>query len=703
MFPGSERRWAMGEHERVTFADVVAASGPEREESLRALVGSMSLKEKINEMAGNSSWPKLAVMAVRYGIWTFDAGGAKRPGIPKLRFTDGPRGVCLDHSTCFPVAMARGATWDPDLQEKVASAIAREARAQGANFYGGICINVLRHPGWGRAQETFGEDPFHLGEMGVASVRGAQQHLMACAKHFACNSIEESRFYVDVRVDERTLREVYLPHFRKCVEAGVASVMSAYNRVNGEYCGQNHRLLTEILKEEWGFDGPVMSDFVWGVRDGVAAANAGMDIEMPKRWRFGRGFRRAAARGRVPGGRIDDAVIRVVRQKARFANVGEAGGYEKDLVASREHASLALEVARKSMVLLKNDGGALPFERKALWKLAVVGDIAAKANIGDRGSSRVDPPYVTTAIQGIRDRAGGVEVVYDNGSDPRFTRRALTGVDAAVVCVGLTYKEEGEFLGRMYSAGGDRECLALPAAQVELIKLAAGLVPRCAVVIQAGSAVTVQEWKEMVPAILMAWYPGMEGGRAIAEVLFGDVNPGGKLPITFPRSEGQLPPFDKRAKSADYGYYHGYRLFDKEEMDPEFAFGFGLSYTTFSFSNLRLSPDAAAPDGRVSAAVDVTNTGGRAGDETVQLYVGCPSSGLERPVRELKGFRRVSLMPGESRTVSLEIPVSELACYYPETGEWAVEEAEYEVRVGPSSRKSDLGLAATFTVRGHSQ
>lgn len=690
----------MGELETVTFADVVtASSGPEREEALRALVGRMSLKEKTNEMAGNSGWARLAVMAVRYGMWAFEAGGNKRLGIPKLRFTDGPRGVCLNHSTCFPVAIARGATWDADLQERVASAIGIEARAQGANFYGGICLNVLRHPGWGRAQETFGEDPHHIGVMGAASVTGAQKHLMACAKHFSCNSIEESRFYVDVRVDERTLREVYLPHFKKCVDAGVAAVMSAYNRVNGEYCGHNRRLLTGILKDEWGFDGPVMSDFVWGIRDGEAAAAAGMDIEMPKRWRFGRGFMRAVKRGWVPAGRVDDAVARVLRQKARFANVGLPGGYEPEIVASPEHVALALEAARASMVLLKNDGNVLPFERKDVRKLAVVGEIAAKANIGDRGSSRVSPSYVVTAMQGIRDRSGGVEVVYDNGSDLEFTRRTLAGVDAAVVVVGLGYKDEGEHLGKIYRSGGDRERLALPDAQVKLIEATAGAVRKCAVVIQAGSAVTVREWKDRVPAILMAWYPGMQGGHAIAEALFGDINPGGKLPFTFPRSEEQLPPFDKKAKSADYGYYHGYRLFDREGMEPEFAFGFGLSYTTFSCSNLRLTEDRVAPDGVLVATVDVSNTGSRAGDEVVQLYIGCPGTIIERPVRELRAFGRVSLAPGETRAVTLEVPVGELACYCPETGEWSVEKAEYEARVGTSSRLSDLGLAANFTVR----
>ncbi len=686
--------------EQVIFSDVLAAGGEERERRIDALVARMSLREKVNEMSGNSNMLKLLVMAVRYGIWTFDSGGCKRLGIPALRFTDGPRGVCLDHSTCFPVAMARGATWDPALQERVSSAIGVEARAQGATFYGGVCINLLRHPGWGRAQETFGEDPYHLGEMGVAAVRGAQKHLMACAKHYACNSIEESRFYVDVRVDERTLREVYLPHFRKCVDAGAASVMSAYNRVNGTYCGHHPHLLTEILKDEWGFKGIVMSDFVWGVRDGQEAANAGMDMEMPRRWRFGFGFKRKVARGLVDIEKVDDAARRIIRQKARFATVGDPAGYDGKQVASRRHTELALEVARKGTVLLKNESGALPLDRDAVRKVSVVGELAALPNIGDRGSSRVSPPYVVTPVQGIRDGAGkSVEVAYDNGHDLEFTRRKVAGSDAIVVVAGFTYKEEGEYISAMLRAGGDRMDLGLPEDQVELIRAMAAETDRCVVVLEGGSAVTTDPWDREVEAIVMAWYPGMEGGTALSEILFGDVNPGGRLPITFPESVSQLPFFDKRAKSIEYGYYHGYRHFDREGLEPSYAFGHGLSYTSFAYSDLVVRPAEIGAEGVLEVSATVTNSGSMSGDDVVQLYVSCPGSSVDRPVKELKGFERVTLGPGESTTVVMDVPASELAYYDVDRGSWVVEPAGYELLVGGSSRDSDLPLRASFRVK----
>lgn len=684
-----------------TWNSVVSSSGPELERLIADVVSGMTLDEKIGQMSGSSSLAKLLVMAVRYGWRTFDSGENRRLGIPAIAFTDGPRGVCLNRSTCFPVEMARGATWDPELQGRVGNVIGIEARSQGANFYGGVCINVLRHPGWGRAQETYGEDPHHLGIMGVAMVQGVQRHLMACVKHFACNSIEESRFFVDVLIDERTLREVYLPHFRKCVDAGVASVMSAYNKVNGTYCGHNVHLLREILKEEWGFDGFVVSDFVYGVRDGRAGVTGGLDVEMPKKWRLGRGFKRAVLRGEVPVEVIDGAVRRILRQKAAFATVGENGAYGKDRVACREHTELALEVARKSVVLLKNDNGTLPFRGEGVSKIAVIGALADRENIGDRGSSRVWPPFVVTPLEGIRNRAGGsVEVEYQGGEDLSLARRAAREADAVVVVAGLTYREEGEFLSKLHPMGGDREDLGLPAGQRDLIAAVARENDRCVVVLEGGSAITMESWRDMVPAVLMAWYPGMEGGNAIAEIIFGEVNPSGKLPFAWPKSTAGLPRFDKKAKSIEYGYYHGYRLFDRTGLEPAFAFAFGLSYTQYACGNLRLGASRIGKTGKLNVEVDVTNTGEMSGEEIVQMYVGPVGSAVDRPVRELKGFARVALKPGETKTVSMELKPEDLSYYDVERGAWYVEEIEYTVYVGSSSRPEDLRLSDSFTVSG---
>ncbi|MDI7252237.1 MAG: glycoside hydrolase family 3 C-terminal domain-containing protein [Actinomycetota bacterium] len=674
------------------------AEGEERERVIRELVKGMALRRKVNQMAGRMRLWEMLVSLFRYNFRPFRAGEDRRLGIPPLRFTDGPRGVALNHSTCFPVSMARGATWDVELEERVAEAMAVEARSQGADFFGGVCINLLRHPGWGRAQETFGEDPYLLGEMGAAMVRGAQKHLMACVKHFACNSIEESRFYVDVRVDERTLREVYLPHFRRCVEEGAAAVMSAYNRVNGEYCAHNAHLLRDILKGEWGFRGLVMSDFIFGTRDTVRAARGGLDVEMPHAVFFGRRLVRAVRRGEIPESLVDEAVTRILRQKARFAGAG-TGDYGPHRVACPEHVELALEAARKGIVLLKNEGAILPLDPGKIRKLAVVGRLADLPNIGDRGSSRVRPPHVVTVLQGLRDLAGpGMEIIYRDGSDLREAVEAARSADACVAVVGLSARDEGEAMPGPVKLGGDREDLSLRPGDVRLLEEIARANPRCIVVLEGGSAVLTAGWRERVAAVLVAWYPGMEGGRAVAEVIFGLVNPSGKLPVTFPESNDQLPPFDKKARSVEYGYYHGYRLFDKKGMRPAFPFGFGLSYTTFEYRDLRLSGAEIPAEGSLTVEAEIANTGRRAGEEVVQLYVGYPASAVDRPVKELKGFARVNLEPGESKRVSFTLRAADLAYYDATAGKWVVERTDYEVYVGASSAPEDLHLRGSFRV-----
>lgn len=677
---------------------VIKAGEEERDRLVAGLVAGMSLHEKVREMAGTTNLLKQAVMLIRYNRFPFLAGGNRRLGIPPLRFTDGPRGVALGRSTCFPVSMARGASFDRDLEERVGEAMGIEARAQGSDFFGGVCINLPRHPGWGRAQETFGEDPYLLGEMGAAMVRGLQEHVMACAKHYACNSIEESRFFVDVRIGERTLREVYLPHFKRCVDEGVAAIMSAYNKVNGWYCAQNRHLLRDILKGDWGFEGPVMSDFVWGTRSTVYAALGGLDIEMPLRLYFGRRLERAVRKGRVPEAVIDEAVTRILRTKARFARVGGAAAYTRDRIACREHADIAFESARKCMVLLKNEGAILPLRREEMKRLAVIGKLADRANIGDNGSSRVRPPYVVTPLQGIRARAGSMEVTYDSGEDLSLAAAAAHDADAAVVVVGFTGRDEGESIPYV-KAGGDREDLGLREADIALIRGVAGATDRCIVVLEAGSAVLTAGWRDDVPAILMAWYPGMEGGNGLAAILFGDENPSGKLPVTFPESNAQLPHFDKKAKSIEYGYYHGYRLFDREGEEPAFPFGFGLHYSQYAYSNLRMSAREMGPDGAITVKADISNRGEMAGCEIVQMYVGYPATGMDRPPKELKGFTRVHTEPGETKTVSFELTAQSLAYYDVDAGGWKVEETEYDLFIGSSSRAADLHLEGGFRVR----
>lgn len=688
--------------DKAVWQDILECEGEERERRIAELVSRMTIREKVRQMSGNSGPIKLLVALIRYNLLTFDSGPNRRLGIPAIRFTDGPRGVALGNSTCFPVAMARGATWDRELEERVGSAMGVEARAQGADFFGGVCVNLPRHPGWGRSQETFGDDPFLLGEMGAATIRGLQKHVMACAKHFACNSIEESRFYVDVLVDERTLREIYLPHFKRCVEAGAAAVMSAYNRVNGYYCAHNTHLIRDILKGEWGFRGLVMSDFFLGTRDTVKAALGGLDIEMPNRWHFGGKLVRAVRKGQVAEEVVDEAVTRILRQKARFATEGDTAGYPPEAVACREHTELALEAARKSIVVLKNEGETLPLNRGGLSKLAVIGGLADRENLGDSGSSQVRPPYTVTPLQGIRGLSGSsVQVIHRSGEDLAAAVRAARECDAAVIVVGLTGKQEGEALPYV-KVGGDRESLRLRPDDEELIRAVGDAAGRCVVVLEGGSALVIEDWRDQVPAILMAWYPGMEGGKAIAEVLFGEVNPSGKLPVIFPRSSDQLPYFDSKARSLEYGYYHGYRLFDKRGMEPAFPFGHGLSFTKYAYDNLRLDRESLGIGASLEISAEVVNTGDRTGEEIAQLYIGCKSSRVDRPVRELKGFERVRLEPGERKTVSFRIGTEDLAYFDTGSGSWEVEETEYTFYVGSSSSDGDLQLRGTFHVSGTS-
>lgn len=681
-----------------TWRRIVESRGDEREILLRRLVESMPLRSKIRQMSGDMGLLGLLVTLVRYNYFPFPSGRDRRLGIPPFRFTDGPRGIALDRSTCFPVSIARGASWDPELEERIGEAMGIEARARGADMVGAVCINLLRHPGWGRAQETYGEDPFLLGEMGAALVRGLQKHVMACVKHYACNSIEKSRFHVDVRVDERTLREVYLPHFHRCVREGAAAVMSAYNRVNGEYCSHNTLLLRRILKGEWGFKGMVISDFFLGTRNAVKAARGGLDVEMPFRRHFGRKLLRAVRRGEVPEKLIDEAVIRILRQKARFQRPEDPSLYHPGKTACRGHRGLALEAARKSIVLLSNREGVLPLRKEDIRRLAVLGPLADKPNLGDYGSSRVRPPYAVTPLQGIREKATpATEILHVHGVDPAEARKAARRADAVVIVVGLTARQEGEYIPPA-GPGGDREDLRLRRGDEELILAAAEENERCIVVLEGGSAIVTEAWRERVPALLMAWYPGMEGGRALAEILFGEVNPGGKLPVTFPGNQDHLPPFDPRARRVEYGYFHGYRLLDKEGREAAFPFGFGLSYTTFRYSDLHLDAKNLSPGRVLTVNFRVTNTGGREGDEVAQLYISCPGREAERPPKELKGFRRLHLKAGESREVSFSLSPEDLAFFHPERGEWALEEGEYRVMAGSSSRTEDLVLTDTFTL-----
>ncbi|MHA1472676.1 MAG: glycoside hydrolase family 3 protein, partial [Promethearchaeota archaeon] len=486
----------------------------------------MTLKEKVATMSGKKFY-LLLLKDRKFGVRSYPGGGVKRLGIPPFLFTDGPRGVIIPGSTCFPVSMARGASWDISLEEKIGDIIGKEVRAHGANLFGGVCINLLRHPGWGRAQETYGEDPFHLGEFGVALVRGVQKHnVMATAKHYVANSIEHSRFKVDVQISERTLREVYLPHFKRCVEEGCATVMSAYNKVRGEYCGHNAYLLRDILKGEWEFDGFVHSDWMSGLKNTNKGILGGLDVEMPRAKYYGKKLEKAVELGKVPINLVDDSVRRILRTVLKFTTKEDSQNYTSDLIGCDEHFLLAREAAEKSMVLLKNQDKLLPLNVDEIDTLALLGPLSDKKNTGDHGSSHVRQRNIVTPLQGIKNYVGNkINIIHNEGHDIGVAQQIAQSVDSVVIIVGYTFKDEGEYIPHISKGLGDRIKLSLGEDDIKLINAVVKVNKKCVVVLVGGSAILMEEWKEKVPAILMAWYSGMEGGHALANILFGKVNP----------------------------------------------------------------------------------------------------------------------------------------------------------------------------------
>ncbi len=650
------------------------------EKRIDDLLAQMTLAEKIGLMAGSSAVD---------GVWR--TPGVSRLGIPGFGMIDGARGVGIGggNATCFPVGMARGATWDPILERQVGDVIGTETRAKGASVLLAPVLNNLRHPRWGRAQETYGEDTFHIGQMGVEFTRGVQKHVIANPKHFAANSIENTRFDVSVTMDERTLREIYLAHFEKAVQLGhAASLMSAYNKVDGQYCAENAHLLHDIVKGDWGFQGFIESDWLAGTRSTVPSATAGLDIEMPYANYYGQPLNNAVAGGQVSEATIDAAARRIVRAQLCFRLDSDPPQPDPTQVETAAHTNLTLQVARESIVLLKNDQAVLPLDRSKTHSIVVVGGLAAMANLGDHGSSWVTPSSAVAPLDGILAGAGSVSVTYQ----PTVTNTAaVTAADAVVVVAGLTFNDEGEGLITI----GDRGSLALPGDQDQVIASVAALNPRTIVVLE-GSGALLMPWMNNVAAILMAWYPGQEGGTAIADVLFGDVTPSGKLPVTFPRAEQDLPPFDNITSAVTYGYYHGYRYLDRNGVAPLFPFGFGLSYTTFQYSNLTLTPTTISSDGWVHVTADVTNTGAVAGDEVAQLYIGYPGSSVDHAINDLKGFTRVHIEPGQTETAAFDVRATDLAFWDTTISSWKIEPITYDVRVGSSSR--DLPLAGSFSV-----
>ena len=722
-----------------TFEDAAkaVAGGTAAADAARELVSQMTPEERLWCLDGDApTWAGLAFMHDEDGYHKapFVAARLERLGIPGIAFSDGPRGAVIGNATCFPVTMARGATWDPDLEERVGDAIGRELRALGANLTGAVCVNVLRHPAWGRAQETYGEDPHHVGEMGAALTRGLQRHVMACVKHLACNSMENARFSVDVEVDEVALHEVYLPHFRRIVDEGVASVMSAYNSVNGEWCAENRTLLTDVLRCEWGFDGYVISDWILGLRDAARSLNAGLDIEMPYRMVRAQHLREALDSGRAAWDDVAARVQSIVSTLLRFDPVLSKSPPEPGVVGCEEHRQLAREVAARSVVLLRNepiDAAPLLPLPSGMQRLAVIGRLAGVVNLGDGGSSDVWDLDCHTVLGGLSAGFGG-ETVYDEGNDPLRAAATASSADACVVVVGYTYRDEGEYIGsagsglagllppadepevveaftarirnlakvekperlserpKGFSVGGDRDSLRLRGDDVTLIRAVAAANPRTVVVVQAGSAVVMSEWAGSVPAIVQAWYGGCQAGPGLADVLTGSVNPSARLPFSVPVHESDLPDFDREASSFRYDRWHGWWHLARSGHRAAFPFGFGLSYTEFSIADVVVE---GGPGG-LTVAGTVHNTGRVDGADVVQVYAELPDP--DAPQR-LIGFSRVDVPAGGKERFEIRVPPARFETRDPVAHAWRPGAGRHTILVGrfagdPEAAVADVDL-----------
>ena len=793
------------------------------EQRVESLLSQMTLEEKIDYFGGYEG---------------FYIRPLKRLGLPAIKMSDGPVGVRnYGPTTAYPAGIALAATWNPSLAASFGTAIGRDARARGVHIWLGPGLNIHRSPLCGRNFEYLGEDPFLASRIVTPIIRNAQeQGILATPKHYACNNQEYCRMTHSSQVDERTLREIYLPVFGAAVMEGKAGcVMAAYNLVNGKYCTENEFLNITILKNEWGFDGVLMSD--WGAtHNAIAAANNGLDLEMPSGAFMNRtNLLPAIKEGQVSIATIDDKVRSILRVIVRAGFLDRPQEIKSIPLDDPENAKVALDIAREGIVLLKNEKNILPLDLTTIKSLAVIGPNAHPGVPAGGGSSFTDPFHSVSVLDGIKKRAGqNVQVFHDPGisdtdisaladnsifeheasdgsiqqgllaeyysnmqlsGEPaakgvtqhinfdwkeespenlpkdsfsiRFTGRIrpektgqyffaacsddgirvyLDGeliiqdwsdhsartrsakrqlesgkvyeikleyyenwglalarfgwgfapdlkdspacqiaarADVAIVCVGYSAAEESEGMDRSFD---------LPSDQAELIRAVAENNPRTIVLLNSGGSVSWEGWLDQVPALVHAWYPGQEGGTAIAEILFGDINPSGKLPVSCEKRLIDNPAhpqyFSTDGKTCQYteGIFVGYRGYDQGNIEPRFPFGHGLSYTSFEYRDLVISPEKIHSGDKIFVTFTVTNTGAREGAETAQLYVKDEESRLARPPKELKGFQKIFLKPGESKKATIEMDEKALSYFDPEAKKWVAEPGRFQILVGASSR-----------------
>ena len=675
-------------------------------------------------------------VAILHAQSKFSSAGVPRLGIPEVWCTDGPHGIrpevlwdewdqagwTNDSCTAFPALTCLAATWNPEMSALYGKSIGEEARYREKDILLGPGVNIYRTPLNGRNFEYMGEDPYLSSRMVVPYIEEVQKNgVAACVKHFALNNQEAHRHGIDVEVDDRALNEIYLPAFKAAVQEGGAwAVMGAYNKYKGEHCCHNRYLLNDILKRDWAFDGVVVSDW-GGTHDTKQAAENGLDMEFGS-WTDGLSWGASNAydnyylaapyldmlrKGEASTATLDDKARRVLRLIFRTAmNTRKPFGS----LNSPEHLAAARRIAGEGMVLLKNEGGVLPIDLGRAKTIAVVGENAIKMMTVGGGSSSLKVRHEYTPLEGIRAAAAGkAEVIYERGYVGDVTgdyNGVKTGQDLsesrseaqliADAAAAARKADAVSFVGGLNKSnhqdceGDDRLQYGLPYAQDKVIGALAEANPNLAVVIVSGNAVAMP-WIDRVPAVLEAWFSGSEAGNALADVVFGAVNPSGKLPFTFPvrledngaHALGEYPGSDK--VKYNESIFVGYRWHDKEQLKPLFAFGHGLSYTAFAVGNVKADRTTLAPNGSIRISADVTNTGDRAGAEVVQLYIGDEQSSLPRPVKELKGFQKVSLNPGQTRTVTFEITSGMLQYYDDAKGAWVAEPGAFTAYVGAAS------------------
>jgi len=661
--------------------------------SIDSLIQQMTLEEKAALCTGATPWTTTPT---------------PRLGIPQIVVSDGPHGVrrAADvnalgsaslPATCFPTASCLAYTWDPGLIRRMGEALGEECLALGVDVLLGPGANMKRSPLGGRNFEYFSEDPYLAGEMAASLIEGVQSKGVGTSlKHFAANNQEFQRFSIDARVDERALREIYLPAFEKAVkQARPWTVMCAYNKLNGDYCSEHHWLLTELLKGEWGFEGLVVSD--WGaVHDRVASLRAGLDLEMPgPQERRVRAVIAAVQAGQLDQAVLDEAVRRILTVVFKAQATPKGGEFDQ-----AGHHALARQIAAEGLVLLKNNG-LLPLDQPQ--HLAVIGRSAEQAHFQGGGSSHINPTRVDVPFKALQALAGEAELTYaegypaDDSFRPEMIEQAAAlarAADVALLYIALpTYKE---------SEGYDRVDLDLTAQQTALIQAVARVQPKTVVVLNNGAPVAMQPWIDQVAAVVEAWLMGQAGGAAIADVLFGRVNPSGKLAETFAHKFADTPAYlnwPGEAGQVRYGegLYIGYRYYDARQIPVQFPFGYGLSYTTFTYSNPTVSADTFRDVDRLTVTVDVTNIGRTAGKEIVQVYVHDQQAALARPPKALKGFAKVALEPGETKTAVIHLDCRAFAYYHPKYKQWITEAGVFDILIGASA--ADIRHTLTVTLQ----